>query len=69
MEKDQIDTKPKFIVDLKGRKKGILLSLKEYQRMEEAIEDLEDTVDLLRAEREATSFIPYEKFRKKWLAK
>jgi hypothetical protein len=37
--------------------------------MEEIIEDLEDTVDLLRAEREATSFIPYEKFQKKWLSK
>ena len=69
MESVAIETRPKFIVDEKGKKKGILLSLKEYKRMEEIIEDLEDTIDLLRAEREATSFIPYEKFRKKWLSK
>jgi hypothetical protein len=38
------------------------------QHMEELIEDLEDTIDLLRAEEEAVSFIPYENFRKKWLS-
>jgi hypothetical protein len=31
------------------------------------IEDLEDSNDLLKAEREATSFIPYDQFRKTWL--
>jgi hypothetical protein len=30
---------------------------------------MEDTIDLLRAEREAVSFTPYEEFRKKWLTK
>jgi len=33
----------------------------------ELIEDIEDANDLLKAEREATSFTPYEKFRKTWL--
>jgi len=33
----------------------------------ELIENLEDANDLLKAEREATSFTPYEKFRKTWL--
>ena len=69
MEGVTIEAKPKFIVDEKGKKRGIVLSLKEYQKMEEIIEDLEDTVDILRAEREAKSFLPYEKFRKKWLSK
>jgi len=41
-----------------------LLSSKDYRRIEELIEDLEDTIDLLKAEREAVSFTPYEKFRK-----
>jgi len=68
MEGVNIETKPNFIVDEKGKKKGVLLNLKDYQRLGELIEDLEDTVDLLRAEREAVSFIPYEKFRKKWLS-
>jgi len=35
--------------------------------MLESLEDLEDANDLLKAEREATSFTPYEKFRKSWL--
>jgi hypothetical protein len=33
----------------------------------EMLEDLEDANDLLKAEREATAFTPYEKFRKRWL--
>ena len=61
------NTKPKFLIDQKGIKKGVLLSLKEYKNIMEMIEDFEDTIDLLRAEKEATSFIPYEKFRKNWL--
>jgi hypothetical protein len=64
-----MEKRSKFIVDEKGKMKGILLSLKEYKRMEEIIEDLGDTIDFLQAERETTSFIPYEKFRKKWLSK
>jgi len=61
------NTKPKFLIDQKGTKKGVLLSLKEYRNIMEMIEDFEDTIDLLRAEREAASFTPYEEFRKNWL--
>ena len=56
--------KPKYLVDEKGHKKAVVLSLKEYENIMELIEDLEDANDLLKAEREATSFIPYDKFRK-----
>ena len=59
--------KPKYLVDEKGHKKAVVLSLKEYETIMELIEDLEDANDLLKAEREATSFTPYEKFRKTWL--
>jgi len=59
--------KPKYLVDEKGQKKAVVLSLKEYENIMELIEDLEDTNDLLKAEREATSFTPYDKFRKAWL--
>jgi PHD/YefM family antitoxin component YafN of YafNO toxin-antitoxin module len=59
--------KPKYLVDEKGHKKAVVLSLKEYETIIELIEDLEDANDLLKAEREATSFTPYEKFRKTWL--
>jgi PHD/YefM family antitoxin component YafN of YafNO toxin-antitoxin module len=59
--------KPKYLVDEKGHKKAVVLSLKEYENIMELIEDLEDANDLLKAEREATSFTPYDKFRKTWL--
>jgi PHD/YefM family antitoxin component YafN of YafNO toxin-antitoxin module len=59
--------KPKYLVDEKGHKKAVVLSLKEYETIMELLEDLEDANDLLKAEREATSFTPYEKFRKTWL--
>ena len=59
--------KPKYLIDGKGNKKAVVLDIKEYKSIMELIEDLEDANDLLRAEREATSFIPYDKFRKTWL--
>jgi hypothetical protein len=63
-----VDTvKPEYIINKKGNKKAVVLSLKEYEGIIELIEDLEDANDLLKAEREATSFTPYEKFRKNWL--
>ena len=43
------------------------MDIKDYQSLMEFIEDLEDTHDLLKAEKKATSFAPYEEFRKEWL--
>ena len=59
--------KPKYLVDEKGHKKAVVLDFKEYKNILELVEVLEDANDLLRAEREATAFTPYEKFRKTWL--
>jgi hypothetical protein len=59
--------KPEYVINQKGDRKGVILSLKQYEAILEQIEDLEDANDLLRAEREATSFIPYDEFRKVWL--
>lgn len=58
---------PEYIVNQKGRKKAVVLGLKEYEAILGRIEDLEDANDLLKAEREASSFVPYEQFRKEWL--
>ncbi|OGW36772.1 MAG: hypothetical protein A2Y97_13700 [Nitrospirae bacterium RBG_13_39_12] len=67
MQSDIKTIKPKYLVDEKGNKKAVVLNFKEYENIMELIEDLEDTNDILKAEREATSFTPYEKFRKTWL--
>ena len=62
-----IAVKPKYLINEKGLKKAVVLDLKQYEHILEALEDLEDANDLLKAERKATSFTPYEKFRKSWL--
>jgi len=59
--------KPKYLIDEKGHKKAVVLNLKEYKNILGLLEDLEDANDILRAERKATAFTPYEKFRKAWL--
>jgi PHD/YefM family antitoxin component YafN of YafNO toxin-antitoxin module len=59
---------PEFIVNRKGNKKAVVLSVKEYESILKWIEDLEDANDLLKAEREATSFLPYDEFRKSWIS-
>ena len=41
--------KPEFIVDTDGEKKKVVLTLKEFRRLMEALEDLEDTVVGLKA--------------------
>ena len=58
--------KPKYITDSKGHKKAVVINVKDYENLLEFIEDLEDANDLLKAEREAKDFIPYDEFRKKW---
>lgn len=59
--------KPKYLVDEKGHKTAVVINFKDYKNLIEFIEDLEDANDLLRAEKMAIKFTPYEKFRKKWL--
>jgi PHD/YefM family antitoxin component YafN of YafNO toxin-antitoxin module len=66
-KKMQTTLKPKYLVTEKGQKKAVILDIKEYEDILELIESLEDANDLLKAEREAVSFIPYDKFRKQWL--
>ncbi len=67
MQKITKSTKPRYLTDDKGDKKAIVLSLKEYEKLLDALEDFQDAITLMKAEREATSFRPYEEFRKTWL--
>ena len=68
MEKILLNIKPKYFYDEKGKRKAVLLSQKDFRKLEEIIEDFEDMVDLLNAEKEAVAFTPYEEFRKRWLS-
>jgi hypothetical protein len=62
-------SKPEFVTDLQGRKKAVLLDIRAYHKMLATMEDLEDTNDLLKAERKAKGFLPYEEFRRTFLKK
>ena len=59
--------KPKYITDEKGKKTSVIIDIKDYKNLVAYLEDLQDANDLLKAERQATGFIPYETFRKKFL--
>ena len=59
--------KPRYITNDRGKKTSVILNLQDYKNLLEYLEDLEDANDLLKAERKATGFIPYEAFQKKFL--
>ncbi len=51
--------RPKFILDSRGRAKGVVLPLAQYRRLLRKIEDLEDAVALDRAEQTSEELVPY----------
>jgi len=55
--------KPKFVVDDRGRRKSVLLTVAEYRRLMKRIEDLEDALALDEARKTATGFTEYSKIR------
>lgn len=59
-----VTVKEKFIVDERGKKKSVVLGLNDYLRLIEHLENLEDALELDRAEREAKSFRDYKDIRK-----
>lgn len=56
-------TGTKYLVDERGRKKAVLLDIKEYSRLVSRLEELEDTLDLDEAVRTASSFRDYREVR------
>ncbi len=48
-----------YLTDSKGRKKAVIVSIREYQRLLERLEELEDALDLDEAVRSAKSFKEY----------
>jgi hypothetical protein len=50
-------------VDEKGRKRAVLLDVKEYSRLLARMEELEDALDLDEATRTATGFRDYKDIR------
>ena len=58
-----LNIKPKYVVDEKGRKTAVVLSIKDYRALMQRLEDLEDALDLDRAVESATGFREYSEIR------
>jgi hypothetical protein len=54
---------PRFVVDVKGQRKSVLLSMGDYERLLQRLEDLEDAVALDEAVRSAQGFRDYSDVR------
>ena len=55
---------PQFIVDEKGRRTGVLLTLRQYRALLQRIEDLEDIQAAKEALAEGGEGMPWEEFEK-----
>jgi hypothetical protein len=53
---------PQFLVDERGDRKGVLLSVEEYEKLLDTVEDRLDAADL-DAVVEDQEFVPYEQVR------
>ncbi len=58
-----LNIKPKYVVDEKGRRTAVLLSVKDYRALMQRLQDLEDALDLDRAVETATGFREYSEIR------
>jgi PHD/YefM family antitoxin component YafN of YafNO toxin-antitoxin module len=56
--------KEKYLVDEAGKKAAVVLAIKDYRRLLERLEDLEDAVELDAARRSAKKFRPYSDIRR-----
>jgi PHD/YefM family antitoxin component YafN of YafNO toxin-antitoxin module len=55
--------KEKYVVGADGKPTAVMLDLRTYRRLLERLEDLEDALELDRAQRAAKTFRPYEAIR------
>lgn len=54
-----------YLVDEKGQKKSVVLSIRDYLRLWQYLGDLEDSVDLKKAKASARGFIEFNTLRRK----
>ena len=53
-----------YLVDEKGEKKSVVLSIRDYLKLMEYMEDLEDAADLKTAKVNAKGFVSFERLAK-----
>ncbi|MCX5749444.1 MAG: hypothetical protein NTZ10_04300 [Candidatus Saganbacteria bacterium] len=64
-----MNIRAEYLVDEKGEKKSVVLSVRNYMRLIEYMEDLEDSADLKRAKGSARGFIDFDTLIKKLKSK
>lgn len=60
---NKVMLKERYVVDGQGRKTAVVLDLKEYKKLLDWLETLEDTLDLDEAVRQARRFRDYQQIR------
>jgi hypothetical protein len=53
-----------YVTDKQGKKKSVVLTVTDYSRMRENIEDLEDALELEKSRKNATGFKTWKDFIK-----
>jgi PHD/YefM family antitoxin component YafN of YafNO toxin-antitoxin module len=51
-----------YLTDDRGKKRGVVLKVTDYRRIREELEDLEDSLELEKARRDATGFRKWRDF-------
>ncbi len=54
-----------YLIDEKGQRKSVVLSIRDYLKLVEYLEDLEDTIDLRKAKESARGFVDFERLASK----
>jgi hypothetical protein len=55
--------KPKYLVNEQGRKTAVVLSISDYRKLMQRLEELEDALDLDETVEAATGFRDYDEIR------
>ena len=55
----------RYVTDSNGHKMAVLLDMKQYQKLREYLEDLQDALDLKRAKATARKFISFDEMKQR----
>ena len=51
-----------YLIDQKGKRKSVVLPIRNYVKLLEYLEDMEDALDIKKAKKNAKDFVDFEQF-------